>query len=58
MFNQDRYASITIKVEHRDQHFYTVISADGEILRCECFNTKAAATMASEVLIKQYQPHS
>ena len=57
MFNQNSRISVTIKIEHRDHHFYTVISSGGHILRSECFNTKAAATMASEMFIKQYRPH-
>lgn len=56
MLNQDSRVSVTIKIEHRDHHFYTVISSHGLILRSECFNTKAAATMASEMFIKQYRP--
>lgn len=57
MFNQNSSTSLSIKIEYREHHFYTVISSGGQILRSECFNTKAAATIASEMFIKQYRPH-
>lgn len=55
MISQDNRLSIKIKIEYRDHHFYTIISSGRHILRSECFNTKAAATMASEMFIKQYR---
>ena len=46
---------IKIFIERRDQLFYTIISAGGQVLRSESFHTKAAAAMASEVFSQQYR---
>ena len=49
-------SSLSIKIETRGQFFYTIIRSDGEMIRSECFHTRAAAILAGEMFIKQFQP--
>ncbi|CAA0094314.1 Uncharacterised protein [BD1-7 clade bacterium] len=45
---------ILVRVEQRNQHFFTVVNAGTHIVQTESFNTREAAWMAKEILQKKY----